>query len=788
MRIVYFLSAMPGTGKSTFIRENELDPHTLSLDAIRHVYAGAATDMFGNLVLSNNKEDFVFAKFIEAFKVRLSNGGAIFIDNLNQDQKSIDTYLDIMKQYHYDYRIVRFPLMDKEFYYKRNEQREMYKRLPKEALDRNYDLFVNSKFDDPSKIITPEQALTYVKATPESLLLDLSHYKKINWIGDLQGSFYPLKKFFDQNTYSKDEVYIFVGDYLDRGIQNDKCFRFVQKYMDYENFIFLAGNHELHLYNYSNDILTPPSEFTYNTLPQLLKAGINKEDMRELYNKLHLYSFIHYRDKNIMATHAGLANVPKHPRLLTTIEYMRGYGSYSYDVDKTFNELNQDNNWYQVHGHRNQYKHGFETHPKSFALEADVEYGGSLPILRLDKNGFNGVYITNKVFNKSAVEKIEKEKNMFVTKADVNNLSDFLENKVNYSKENLEIVKDLRANELIREKTFEALPHISAFNFKKEAFFDKRFENELLIHARGLFINTESGEIVARGFEKFFNVNERGIPSAKMEVVKSNFKGKINLYEKENGFLGIVGYDSKNDSLIFASKSDIGGEFSTYLKDIAQSQFTKAELEHMKIFANKHNVNYLFEVNDPVNDPHIVKYDTPHLVLIGIVKREFKFSQLNYEELTKFAEGFKELKVKKRFAHFESPENFEKFFNSVSNESAFTTKRQFEGFVCEDDALNMIKIKLPYYSFWKTMRGFVEKMERCEAKGDKFDTVNLVNNHFLINDVDKKLAIEFLNYIKVLPSEQRKRSIIDLRDEFMVNNKELVQELSVSPKKNKPKV
>ena len=197
MRIVYFLSAMPGSGKSTFIKEHGLDAHSLSLDAIRHIYAGAATDMDGRLVLSNNREDLVFGKFMEALELRLQMGGVLFIDNLNQDQKAIDSYMELLHKFDYDYRVVKFPLQPVEFYYARNEQREPYKRLPKDAIDRNYVLFNNSSFDDKSKIITPEDAIKFVKATPEDLLLDLSGYKKIHYIGDLQGSFYPLKKYFE---------------------------------------------------------------------------------------------------------------------------------------------------------------------------------------------------------------------------------------------------------------------------------------------------------------------------------------------------------------------------------------------------------------------------------------------------------------------------------------------------------------------------------------------------------------------------------------------------------------
>lgn len=792
MRVVYFLSAMPGTGKSTFISEHGLDAHTLSLDTMRHVYAGAVTDLTGNLVLSNSREDFVFAKFMDALDSRLQLGGVLFIDNLNTDQKSIDSYMGLIAKYDYDYRVVRFELQPFEFYVERNNKRPVYKRLPLEALERNFNYFVASTFDDVTKVITPTQMLNEIFKTADDLLVDLSSYNKIHYIGDMQGSFYPLKKYFEQEGgFKKNEFYIFVGDYIDRGIENDKCLNFVRRYMEKDNCVFLPGNHEKNLYNHANGLFTddfqPSHEFKNYTLPQLEKAGITTDIMKEIYRKLEVFNFAQFADKKIMTTHAGLATIPRYPKLLTTDEYMRGYGPYSHNIDEEFTRLNPDNNWYQIHGHRNQYKLGFDSYPKSFALEADVEYGGNLPILRVNHSGFNGVYVTNRFFNKAEVVRQEKESNMFITKASENALSDFLTSKVNYDKSGLEIIEELRSNELVKEQKFENHPNISSFNFTKNAFFDKRFDEELVIHARGLFINNVTGEIVARGFEKFFNINERGIPSATMDNFKANVKGQITIYEKENGFLGIIGYDSENSELIYASKSNIGGEFSTYLKDIAQKQFLPSELEYLKIFANKHNVNYLFEVNDSVNDPHIIKYDRQHLVLIGVVKREIKFSQLNYEALQSFAADFKDLPVKKKLAHFPTPDNFEKFYAAVSKESAFTTKRQLEGYVCEDASLNMIKIKLPYYNFWKTMRGFVEKINRSIDKDTSLDIQNLVNNHFLINDLDKPVAIEFLKHISTLSEEERKRDIISLRDEYIVNHPELVSSVNGVPRKQKHK-
>lgn len=777
--MVYFLSAMPGTGKSTFIRENGLDAHSLSLDAIRHIYAGAATDMDGSLVLSNNREDLVFGKFMEAFELRLQMGGVLFIDNLNQDQTAINSYMELLKKFDYDYRVVKFPLEPIDFYYARNNQREVYKRLPKDAIDRNHVLFTNAKFDDVTKIITPDEAIRFVKATADDLLVDLSAYKKIHYIGDLQGSFYPLKKYFEQEGgFKKNEFYILVGDYIDRGIENDKCLHFIRKYMDYDNVLCIMGNHEKHLYNYSNDIYTPPDEFMKNTLPQLEKAGFDKEDMKELYRKMHLFSFVKYNEKKIMVTHAGLTEVPHFPRLVSGDEYMRGYGPYSYDVDGRFNEQNLDNEWYQVHGHRNQHKLDFNSYPKSFALEADVEYGGSLPVLRVDREGISGVYITNKVFNKEEVLKIEKESGMFGAVETEGALTSFLNRKVEGHKSGTDLLQSLRDNKLLVETVSIAQPHLSTFNFKEDVMNNDIQESSVKI--RGLVVNNKTGDIVARGFDKFYELNEKGIESNSIESLRNTIKGSMNVFEQEDGRLAMIGYDVETTSLVFTAKDGVDTPEAAAFKQKVLNTFKSSELEFMKVFANKHNVNYIFEVVDPTDSSKIIKTDEPYIVLLGVVKRDAVFSQLTYDNLTAFADNLENVIAKKKFVNFNTFENFEKFCNALSNESAFKTKRHMEGFVIEGSSTFMVK--LPYYQFWKSMSDSVNLINVDAIKGVKTDVKTLVDT-LNIKDEDKPMAFEFLDSVKKMSKEDRELDLITLREKFLSTRPDLA--VVLKPKKNR---
>ena len=66
------------------------------------------------------------------------------------------------------------------------------------------------------------------------------------------------------------------------------------------------------------------------------------------------------------------------------------------------------------------------------------------------------------------------------------------------------LLDKLRSNKYIKEREFK---HISSFNFTKQAFFDKHW-NEIVCKARGLFINTRDMKILARSYDKFFNYQE----------------------------------------------------------------------------------------------------------------------------------------------------------------------------------------------------------------------------------------------------------------------------------------
>lgn len=181
----------------------------------------------------------------------------------------------------------------------------------------------------------------------------------------------------------------------------------------------------------------------------------------------------------------------------------------------------------------------------------------------------------------------------------------------------------------------------------------------------------------------------------------------VHVYDKPNGYLGIVGYNSEKDELVFTSKSETRGEHAEWLKKLFVQQFDVGKIESIKQYLKDKNVSLVLEVIMVKEDPHIIEYENDKLVLLDIVKREVKYSKLDYADVVDFGNHFG-LEVKKLMYTFDNWTDFYKWYRDVAED--FSIKA--EGFVIEDATGFMTKIKLPYYNFWKQMRGLKDKFAK----------------------------------------------------------------------------
>lgn len=260
------------------------------------------------------------------------------------------------------------------------------------------------------------------------------------------------------------------------------------------------------------------------------------------------------------------------------------------------------------------------------------------------------------------------------------------------------IIDDLRANKNIVERKY---GDISSFNFSASAFFNKIWD-EQTVKARGLYINTKTGEVVARSYDKFFNIGER--PETQMDALKHTIEFPVQAYEKENGFLGIMSYNKETKDFIITSKSAMESEYAGWFKDIFYSTTNAKTREGIKFFLEQHNVSAVFEVLDPVHNPHIIDQPKQKIVVLDLVRNTIETEIMPYRVTQLFCFTFG-LPCKKLRKTLNTWKEFEDFVNETHN-----SIRQVEGYVLVDSNGYMLKVKTNYYCTWKYLRTISERV------------------------------------------------------------------------------
>ena len=672
MRILLLLRGSAGCGKSTWIEQNGLKPYTLSADDIRLLCQSPIMQVDGTEGISQANDNVTWKTLFNLLEVRMQKGEFTVIDATNSKTSEMNRYKEMCGIYRYRIFCVDFTDIPIEEVKRRNANRDELKRVPDEVIDKMYSRFATQKIPSGIKVIKPNELDTiWMK------LFDLSEYKKIHHIGDIHGSNTVLQQYLSEfGGIKDDEFYIFTGDYIDRGIENAEVIKFLISIMNKKNVLMLEGNHENWLWIYSYDGIGKSKEFELITKPQLENAKINKKDIRQLYRKLGQCAYYKYNDNIFLVTHAGLSTLPKNLSYVATDQMIRGVGNYN-DVEKvaeTFLKTTPEN-VYQIHGHRNTKCLPIQVNERVFNLEGKVEFGGSLRCVQVDRYGIHIVETENTVYK---TPEIISEQT--VTSSSI-----------------ADTLIALRSNKYIQEKKF---GNISSFNFTNKAFYNKVWD-EQTTKARGLYLDTIKGEVVARSYEKFFNINER--PETKFDMLQHKLQFPVTAYVKENGFLGIVSYNEYEDDLFIASKSTIDSQFAQWFKEMLYEKVSAENIEKMKEFIKEHNVSFVFECVDMKNDPHIIEYSNSELFLLDIVHNDMNFSKYEYDAMVNIANQFGITPKEKAFEIATWQEFFDWYYDILEEDYEYNG-RKIEGFVIEDSIGYMTKLKLAYYHFWKFMR------------------------------------------------------------------------------------
>lgn len=665
MKTLLILKGVMGSGKSTFVQENNLENYTISPDELRKLYGGIDVDINGKDCIPFNINPTIFKALFEMVEFRMKKGSFIVIDAMHLTNDLINVYRDLAKKYKYSVYVKVFDLTLNELL-DRNNKREILKRLDTSIIEKNF-----NKFD--KKVPSWCKEINNVSEILDFYTYNADNYKDIKVIGDLQGCYSVLK---ENVTFNDDTLYIFVGDFFDRGIENDKVYVLLKEIYKNDNVILLEGNHERHLFDYvyGNEIRS--TEFLTNTLVQLLtvdKESVLKKYLKDIYKRTRQLLKLEFNGKKYLISHTGVTGIYKDILLYNTNDFIRGVGGYDIEIGELYtNNIHLYNDYKQIHGHRH-----CENAENSICLEDKVEFGGNLRVYHIEKDNETLLEYKNDVFSKEIVVDSRKFK---TTNEEINKL---------FTKTKLLKVKEHPHN-------------LVSINFKKDVFYKKQW-NEVTEKARGLYVDKNTGDVKIKGYQKFFNIDE--IEKNKIENL-DKLEYPIYTYEKANGFLGLVSV--VNDELILASKSTIDSKYVDYFRSILDKvPYVKKQLFDL---SKKYNCTFTFEVIHNEDDTHIVDYQNKNfLVLLDAIENKFEkgynkeFSDkiINLVDIPFDNEYItKKLQMKTINNYSELLE----FIDVVDNTD------NAEGVVLVDSNNYMVKLKNKWYTKWKMVRSFIESL------------------------------------------------------------------------------
>jgi len=296
-------------------------------------------------------------------------------------------------------------------------------------------------------------------------------------------------------------------------------------------------------------------------------------------------------------------------------------------------------------------------------------------------------------------------------------------------------------------------------------------------------------KIVARSYDKFFNLGERF--ETKLDALARTLVFPVVAYKKGNGFLGITGFDDEKDNvedptggLIVASKTTLTGPYAQLfrsmleehakqymvhpgsspdsLSDESNAENIKLFLERFAEFLRDNNASATFEVIHPEKDPHIIEYDRPRLILLDVINRTDVYHKWPLDKVVEVADvfGFETNKRPEDLIHFNNWAEFRAWYDAQQQGWDPDT----EGWVIEDAKGFMTKFKLPFYNFWKKMRWLREKL--CERSPQ-------IRGGFIQTPEEQKV----FKFMKTIPRDklgakrglQHVMSIIEIRREYLAS-------------------
>lgn len=291
---------------------------------------------------------------------------------------------------------------------------------------------------------------------------------------------------------------------------------------------------------------------------------------------------------------------------------------------------------------------------------------------------------------------------------------------------NLEILHEYHNDGLLYKQTHPSLP-LTIWNYTEKVQYDGLWD-EVTLQCRGL-VTDDKGNIVARPFRKFFNIEEgKHTPTSEFDV-----------FEKMDGSLGIFFYYKGEP--VFASRGSFTSEQSIKGREILDKyNWQNGTYE---------GYTYLFEIIYPENRIVVDYVNMEELIVLGVIETETGI-EVGYDDMV--SEGFKIVR---------------KYDFKDYNEIQKLNWGNHEGFVVQFSNFDRCKIKFEEYV----------RLHKIMTNLSTTNVWEVLSNGGSMDEVLKEVPDEFYDKIKEYEEELKFEfnSIVNDYNIIFRNTKDLMR-------------
>ena len=624
-------------------------------------------------------------KFSNAVK---DNVTKIIIDRINHTRQQRSRYIDAAKAFGYITTIIditKHPEICFDRIVSRKDHPTIDHKDPKTALKALFMYYNNYQ-----KPTLEEADNVNDNTTFNPNLMDLTSIlgkEKYLVVGDIHGCF---DEFTQLLIEGETHNIVSVGDLIDKGPKIRETLKF---FMSNTNSWVCMGNHE--------------NKFLRYLIGNKVSTDSLKETIEQTkdFNKYELALFIMSMPKMIKIGtnyifHAGIN--PEKDIENQNRDWML-YARKFNPKNRTFTDLPTSNYWHEYIKDSNKnslfFGHHFHTNvnvaKNVYALDGHCVYGKELRAMKMPEKVVI-TYTSNKTYKDPT-------------------------NSNSYLHPNLEPYEDLRSQGLI---TKSELDDLILYKYSKKCVYDKNW-NEFTRKARGIIFDKKTGKVIARPFEKFFNIDE--MPETTIENLP---KEKYKVYDKLDGSLGIMYWHNYEPRI-----ATTGSFYSE--QAIEANKILKEKGYYDKLMSKEYpwsrGLTLLFEIVYPENKIVCDYLGQRDLFLIGAIDTNTGLCyDLHGSSLDNFIE------------HLGCPRALEYKDATINQivESKDTISKDKEGWVIKWDNGLMAKVKGTEYlrlhkaidnvnpiNFWENMNnGMIDQVFlNCIPEEFKTDSIKITN-------------------------------------------------------------